>query len=233
MPESNEKPTHAGHRQRLKMKFRAAGLDAFLDHEALELLLTYCVPRKDTKPIAWALLKKFGTLSSVLDAKPEELAEIHGVGQETITLLNLSRAMVKRYFKDELQKKQSLRSPEEVVDFCRASLEGEKDEIFEVLYLTTKNTVISCERISTGTIDRTAVSPRRVVENALKTRASGLILVHNHPSGNPTPSREDIIMTEEIIRAAKALDLAVLDHIVVGKNDYYSFRASGIIKFSR
>ncbi|MFA6584412.1 MAG: DNA repair protein RadC [Elusimicrobiaceae bacterium] len=215
------------------MKFRAAGLDAFLDHEALELLLTYCVPRKDTKPIAWALLKKFGTLSSVLDAKPEELAEIHGVGQETITLLNLSRAMVKRYFKDELQKKQSLRSPEEVVDFCRASLEGEKDEIFEVLYLTTKNTVISCERISTGTIDRTAVSPRRVVENALKTRASGLILVHNHPSGNPTPSREDIIMTEEIIRAAKALDLAVLDHIVVGKNDYYSFRASGIIKFSR
>ncbi|MDD4003792.1 MAG: DNA repair protein RadC [Elusimicrobiaceae bacterium] len=233
MSDSNAKQHHEGHRQRLRERFRAAGLDALLDHEVLELLLTYSIPRRDTKPLAWALLKKFGTLSGVLDAKPQELSEVPGMGRESVTLLTLLRAVMKRYFMGSLQKKEMLRSPDEVVDFCRASLEGEKDEIFEVLYLTIKNTVIGCERLSSGTIDRAAVSPRRVVENSLKARAASLILVHNHPSGNATPSREDILITEEIIRAARALDIAVLDHIIIGKNEHYSFRASGVIKFER
>lgn len=233
MPESNEKPHHEGHRQRLRSRFKTAGLDAFLDHEVLELLLTYSIARRDTKPLAWALLKKFGTLSAVLDAQPHELAEVPGLGPETVTMIAFMRAVMKRYFMDTLQKKEMLRSPDEVVQFCRASLEGEKDEIFEVLYLSIKNTVLGCERLSSGTIDRTAVAPRKVVENALKARAAGLILVHNHPSGNATPSREDILVTEEIIRAARALDITVLDHIIIGKNEHYSFRASGIIKFGR
>ncbi len=197
------------------------------------MLLTYSIARRDTKPLAWALLKKFGTISAVLDASPQELAAVPGIGPESVTMITLMRAVMRRYFMDTLQRKEALRSPEEVVEFCRASLEGEKDEIFEVIYLTTKNTVIGSERLSCGTIDRTAVAPRKVVENALKARAAGLILVHNHPSGNATPSREDIIITEEIIRAARALDISVMDHIIIGKNEHYSFRGSGLIKFNR
>jgi len=225
-----EKPSHIGHRSRIKKRFRQGGLAQFLDHEVLEMLLTYAIPRRDVKPVAWELIKKYGSLSRALDAKPEELTGINGLGEEAATFISFIRALMRRYFLDELKQRQTIRSPEDVVHFCRASLEGERDESFEVLYLTTRNTVIEAERISTGTIDRATVSPRKVVENALKARAAGLIFIHNHPSGNPSPSKEDVTLTTEITRAAQSLGISVHDHIIVGKGNYYSFRANGLIK---
>ncbi len=226
-------PSHIGHRTRLRGKFRDSGLDAFLDHEALELALTYAIPRKDTKQLAWALLKRFGSLSGVLDAKRTELCAVPGIGEEAALFVNLLRALLRRYFLDELKRKTSIANPEDAVEYCRASLEGEKDEIFEVIYLTTRNTVLACERLSEGTVDRTAVSPRKVVETALARRAAAMIFVHNHPSGDPSPSKEDVAITDELCRAAEVLGLRVHDHIIIGKGDYYSFKVSGLLSKDR
>jgi DNA repair protein RadC len=225
----DKKPSYIGHRARLRSKFRDTGLDAFLDHEALELALTYAIPRKDTKQLAWALLNRFGSLAAVLDAKPEELRSVEGIGEEAAVFISLLRALLRRYFLDELKKKASITNPEDAVDYCRASLEGEKDEIFEVIYLSTRNTVPACERLSEGTLDRTAVWPRKVMETALARRAAAMIFVHNHPSGNPSPSQEDMALTDELCRAADVLGLRVYDHIIVGKGSYFSFKVSGIL----
>ncbi|NLO92583.1 MAG: DNA repair protein RadC [Elusimicrobia bacterium] len=231
MDEQNKETSpHEGHRSRIKKRFRDGGLDGFLDHEVLELLLTYVIHRRDTKPIAWALMKKYGSLSAVLDKNTDELCEVPGMGPEAALFLTFQRALIRRYFLDNMKGKNALKSPEDVVQYCRASLEGEKYENFEVIYLTTKNTVINSEKISIGTIDRASVSPRRIVENALKSRAAGLIFVHNHPSGSPNPSKDDIHLTDELGKAARTLGLTVHDHIIVGKSSYYSFRANGLIK---
>ncbi|MDD2773342.1 MAG: DNA repair protein RadC [Elusimicrobiales bacterium] len=223
-------PSYHGHRTRLRAKFRETGLDSFLDHEALELLLTYAIPRKDTKPAAWALLKRFGSLSGVLDAKPEEIREIPGIGTEAAYFLSFSRALIRRYFLDELKQRAVIANPEDAVNYCRASLEGEKCEIFEVIHLNARNTVIACERVAEGTIDRAAISPRKVVENALARRAAAMIFVHNHPSGNPSPSAEDIEITRELREAAAVLGIKVYDHIIIGKGGYFSFKARGLLK---
>ncbi|HOX23356.1 MAG TPA: JAB domain-containing protein, partial [Elusimicrobiales bacterium] len=159
---------HEGHRARIKSRFRNNGLDGFLDHEVLELLLTYAIPRRDTKSIAWSLLKRYGSLSAAMDKNAEELSEIKGVGPEAALFITFLRALIRRYFLDNMKGKDVLKCPEDVIHYCRASLEGEKYEHFEVIYLTTKNTVINSEKISIGTIDRASVSPRRIVENALK-----------------------------------------------------------------
>jgi DNA repair protein RadC len=230
MIKQEKSPSHVGHRKRLRTKFANGGLDVFYDHEVLELLLTYIIPRKDTKPIAWRLIKKFGSLSRVLDAKPDELTEIEGISKESTVFLSLLRALIRRYFLDEIKNKNVIKCPEDVINFCRASLEGEKDEIFKVIYLSSSNNVIDSERISIGTIDRTTIFPRKVVEGALKMRASGLIFVHNHPSGHSAPSKEDIHITNELIKAAQTLDISVHDHIIVGKSNYFSFKAHGLIK---
>ena len=178
-----EKPSYSGHRARLRKRFENAGLSSFLEHEILELLLTYAISRKDTKPLAWALLKKFGSLGSVLDATPSELGEVPGIGKHSALFIRLVREVMRFYFLEEVKKRKEITTPENVVDFCRASLQGEPNEVFEVIYLTTRNTVIGVERISTGTIDRASISPRKIIEQALKRRAAALIFVHNHPSG--------------------------------------------------
>lgn len=227
---SPKKSDHEGHRARIKTRFKNSGLDGFLDHEVLELLLTYAIPRKDTKPIAWNLLKRYGSLSAAMDKDAGELSEVAGMGPEAALFMTFLRALIRRYFLDNMKGKDVLKRPEDVIRYCRASLEGEKYEHFEVIYLTTKNTVINSEKISIGTIDRASVSPRRIVENALKSRAAGLIFVHNHPSGSPQPSKDDINLTNELGKAAHTLGLTVHDHIIVGKNNYYSFRANGLIK---
>ncbi|MFA5161450.1 MAG: DNA repair protein RadC [Elusimicrobiales bacterium] len=139
------------------------------------------------------------------------------------------RGLVRRYFLDEVKEKPSITTPEDAAGYCRASLEGERDEIFEVIYLTTRNTVIACDRIAEGTIDRAAISPRKVVEYAISRRAAAMIFVHNHPSGDPTPSHEDVNLTHELIKAASTLGLRVHDHIIVGKGGYFSFKSSGLL----
>ena len=224
-----EKPAYIGHRERIKNKFLQNGLDGFMDHEALELLLTYAIPRKDTKPVAWDLIKKFGSLSAVLDAPLHELIAVSGVGKESALYLKLLRGVLKRYTYDALKKADVIKSPEDVANYCRASLAADKDEIFEVIYLTIRNTVIGTEILSVGAIDRASVSPRKIIEGALKAKAVGIVLVHNHPSGDPEASPEDITFTEEVVKAAKVMGILVHDHIIVARSGYYSLRAKNQI----
>lgn len=224
-----DKPSYIGHRERIRAKFAEGGLEQFLDHEALELLLTYAVARRDTKPLAWALIKKFGSLSGVLDAAPAELAGVKGIGPNTAVFLKLVRAAFKRYSLEAVRDSVTIRTPEQVVDYCKASLEGKSEECLELIYLSVRNTVTKTETVATGLIDRVSVSPRKVVECALAAKAAAVILVHNHPSGDATPSLEDILLTREVVEAARLLGISVYDHIIVGRGSHYSLKANGKI----
>lgn len=226
---ANQKPSYLGHRERIREKFASGGLDHFLDHETLELLLTYCIARQDTKPTAWALIKRFGSLSAVLDASPEELRAVKGVGEQSATFLKLIRAVFKKYSLEEVKDKVTVRTPEQVLQYCTASLAGYSDECLELIYLSVRNTVIGTEIVSSGSLDRVSVSPRKIVERALAAKAAAVILVHNHPSGDPTPSMEDVVLTKEVARAAALLGIAVHDHIIIGKGKHYSLKANGKI----
>ena len=226
----SEKHTHTGHRARLRERFKTSGLESFMDHETLELLLTYIIPRKDTKPVAWALIKRFGSLAGVLDARESELQEVPGLGRHSAVFINIIRATMRKYFLEQVKESKEIKSPESVIDFCRASLHGEANEVFEVIYLTTRNTVIAVERIAVGTIDSTSISPRKIIEQAFRRRAAALIFVHNHPSGEPAPSQEDISLTEALSRVAAPLGIIVLDHIIVGSGKFFSIKANSLIK---
>lgn len=225
----NGKPSYLGHRERMRDKFASGGLDAFLDHEILELLLTYVIARRDVKPIAWALLKKFGSLSGVLDAEAEELASVPGIGDKSAQFFKLIRALFKRYSLEEVKRKVTIRTPEQVLEYCKASLSGRSDECLELIYLSVRNTVIGTEIVSTGTLDRVSVSPRKVVERALAAKAAAMILVHNHPSGDASPSIDDVFLTKDIAHAAALLGIEVHDHIIIGKGSHYSLKANGKI----
>lgn len=214
------KPSYFGHRERIREKFAAAGLDSFLDHEILELLLTYAVPRRDTKPLAWALLKKFGTLAAVFDADENQLTQVDGIGTGAARFLRLIRAVFKKYSLDEVKETVSIRTPQQVLEYCKASLAGKKEECLEIIYLSVRNTVMSTQVVASGLIDRVAVSPRKIVECALAAKASAIILVHNHPSGDATPSQEDISLTQDVIQAAALFGILVHDHIIVGKGSH-------------
>lgn len=228
MPQ-NQKPSYLGHRQRIREKFAAGGLDHFLDHETLELLLTYCIARRDTKPTAWALMKRFGSLAAVLDASVEELCAVKGIGVQSAQFLKLIRAVFKTYSLEEVKNKITVRTPEQVLEYCKASLAGNADECLELIFLSVRNTVIGTEIVSQGSLDRVSVSPRKIVERALAAKAAALILVHNHPSGDPTPSMDDVVLTKEVARAAALLGITVHDHIIIGKGAHYSLKANGKI----
>ena len=224
-----EKPSYQGHRERIRGKFAEGGLAPFLDHEVLELLLTYAIARRDTKPLAWALLKRFGSLSGVLDASPQELKSVKGIGPNTAVFIKLVREVFKRYALEAVRETVTIRTPEQVAQYCKASLEGKSEECLELIYLSVRNTVTKAEIIATGLIDRVSVSPRKIVECALAAKAAAVILVHNHPSGDATPSVEDILLTREVVDAARLLGISVYDHIIVGKGTHYSLRANGKI----
>lgn len=211
----------------MRAKFAQGGLDHFLDHEVLELLLTYCIARRDTKPTAWALIKHFGSLSAVLDASEAELRQIKGVGEQSAVFLKLIRAVFKKYSLEGVKDKITICTPEQVLEYCTASLSGRSDECLELIFLSVRNTVMGTEIISSGTLDRVSVSPRKIVERALAAKAAAVILVHNHPSGDPSPSMEDIHLTKEVTRAAALLGIAVYDHIIIGKGEHYSLKANG------
>lgn len=222
-------PPHHGHRERIKKKFAGAGLDGFMDHEVLELLLTYAIPRRDTKPLAWALIKKFGSLSRVMDATVSELKQVKGIGESAAVFITLVRSVFKKYAMDDLKQGVTINTPEQVAAYCRSSLQGKGEEVFEVIYLTIRNSLIGSEVLSVGTIDRTSISPRKIMERALAAKAVGVVLVHNHPSGDPRPSGEDVSFTEEVVRAGEVLGVSVHDHIIVGTSGYYSFKMKGLI----
>jgi DNA repair protein RadC len=234
VPKSTEtvldgEPDHLGHRKRLRLRWETSGGKGFADYEILELLLTYVFSRCDTKPLAKRLMEKFGSLKGVLDATPDQLAQVDGAGGGTGSFVSLIRGVMERYFETEARQSDLLNSPEAVLAYCRASLEGLKNEVFEVIYLSTKNRVLRKERLAEGTIDQAAVYPRRVVAGALAANAAGLIFVHNHPSGDPTPSPEDKRLTTLLAQAAKTVGITVLDHIIVGNGRSFSFRDVGLL----
>ncbi len=216
-----------GHRKRLRERFRRSGLEGFHDHEVLELLLTFAIPRRDVKPLAKALLEKFHSFSSVLDAPMEELMEVRGVGSQAALLLTLIPRLLERYRQDRWKSTVTLSSTQSALDYLRPRLDTERKEIFCLLALNSRNDLIALERIQEGTVNRAVVFPRLVVEAALRHRASAVILAHNHPSGDPEPSTADRRLTRKLCRLLKDLDIAVHDHIIVAGPRYYSFAEKG------
>ena len=218
-----------GHRDRLRQRFREGGDRALADYELLELLLFRLIPRRDTKPIAKALLARFGSLPEVLGAPAHLLVEVKGVGDSVATELKLTAAIAHRMLKCELKCRQVLASWTSVIEYCRAAMAFEAREQFRMLFLDKKNALIADEVQQTGTVDHTPVYPREVVKRALELSATALILVHNHPSGDPTPSRADIEMTKLIIDTARPLGITVHDHIIIGKDGHASLKGLKLI----
>ncbi len=226
---SEAPPHYHGHRERLRARFRQAGAEAFADYELLELLLFRTIPRRDVKPLAKDLLKKFGSFAEVLTAPAALLAKVDGLGEATVTELKIALAAAQRLARDEVKRRPVLSSWSAVLDYCRAAQAFADKEQFRVLFLDKRNQLIADELSQVGTVDHTPVYPREVVKRALELSATAIILVHNHPSGDPTPSRADIQMTQSIIDAARPLGIAVHDHIIVGKEGHASLKGLKLI----
>lgn len=224
-----QKPTHTGHRQRIKDKYKKSGIDGWLDYEVLELILSYSIARKDTKPMAKELLTRFKTINGVLDADREELNNMPGISEHTTVFLSLLKDITILYLKNGLHNKDLLSSPEVVHDYLKASLKGAIDEEFKTLFLNGRNQLIAVETLQTGTVNRSVVYPRKIVERALYYHAVGVIIAHNHPAGTLTPSQEDCAVTKIIKEALKTVEISLLDHIIIGGNDYFSFKSKGLI----
>jgi DNA repair protein RadC len=218
-----------GHRERLRNRFRDGGEAALADYEVLELLLFRLIPRRDTKPIAKALIDRFGTLGGVIGAPAALLQEVKGIGEAVALDLKLVATVSQRMLKSELRGKQVLASWSSVIDYCHTAMAYESREQFRILFLDKRNALIADEIQGRGTVDHTPVYPREVVKRALELSATALILVHNHPSGDPTPSRADIDMTKMIIDTAKPLGITVHDHIIIGKDGHASLKGLRLI----
>ncbi len=225
----DKKPHYHGHRQRLRERFLKGGAEALADYELLELVLFQAIPRGDVKPVAKALLERFGGFAAVIGAEPNALGQVPGIGEAAIVALKAVRAAALRMSFEEVQERPVIASWDKLLAYCRAALAHEKTEQFRVLFLDQKNGLIADEVQQTGTVDHTPVYPREVVKRALELGASAIIMVHNHPSGDPTPSEADIEMTEEVERAAAALGVALHDHVVIGKKGHASMRSLGLI----
>ena len=222
-------PHYFGHRERLRERFREAGTDALSDYELLELLLFRAQPRRDMKPIAKALLEKFGSFAEVISAPEKRLAEVDGIGDASITDLKIVQAAASRLVRGQVKKRPVLSSWSAVLDYCRTAQAFADREQFRVLFLDKRNQLIVDELQQVGTVDHTPVYPREVVKRALELSATAMILVHNHPSGDPTPSRADIQMTQQIISVASPLGISVHDHIIVGKDGHASLKGLKLV----
>ncbi|TWT13653.1 JAB domain-containing protein [Reyranella sp. CPCC 100927] len=227
-PATPDRPHYWGHRQRVRDRVQASGVEGFQDYELLELLLFHAIERIDVKPLAKQLLARFGTLGDVLSADTERLKD-EGVDPRTVVLFRTVREAGLRLARREVIDKPVIGSWQKLIDYCHAALQYEKTEQFRILFLDRKNVLIADEVQQRGTVDHTPVYPREVVKRALELNASALILVHNHPSGDPTPSRADIDMTKEVKVAAKALGIEVHDHLVIGRKNHASFRSLGLL----
>jgi DNA repair protein RadC len=225
-----EAPPHFhGHRERLRERFREVGADALSDYELLEAVLFRALPRRDVKPLAKTLIATFGSFAEVIAAPATRLAEVKGMGQASITELKIVQAAASRLLRGEVKKRPVLSSWSAVLDYCRTAQAFAEKEQFRVLFLDKRNQLIADEIQQTGTVDHTPVYPREVVKRALELSATAIVLVHNHPSGDPTPSRADIEMTQQIITVARPLGIAVHDHIIVGKDGHVSLKGLKLI----
>jgi DNA repair protein RadC len=226
---SEEAPHYHGHRERLRARFREAGADAMADYELMELVLFRALPRRDVKPLAKALVAHFGSFAEAIAAPPTRLAEIAGLGDAAITELKVIQAAANRLAKGELKRRPVLSSWSSVIDYCRTAMAFADKEQLRVLFLDKRNQLIADELQQVGTVDHTPVYPREIVKRALEVSATAIILVHNHPSGDPTPSRADIQMTQAIVEVARPLGISVHDHIIVGKEGHASLKGLKLI----
>ena len=217
------------HRARLRERFMVGGADALPDYEMLELVLFRAIPRRDVKPLARALLDRFGDFNGVLSATPARLSEVSGVGEAVIAELKIVEAAAHRLARSRVLKKQVVSSWDALLAYCQTAMAHDDIEQFRILFLDRKNVMIADERQSRGTVDHVPVYPREVIKRALELNASALILVHNHPSGDPTPSEADIDMTQQIQFAAQTMGIALHDHLIIGRSTQLSFRAEGLL----
>ncbi len=217
------------HRKRLRQRFMQGGAAAMPDYELLELVLFRAIPRQDVKPLARLLLDSFGDFNRVLSAPKERLADVKGVGDAVIQELKIIEAASHRLARSRVMQRHVISSWDAIVDYCHTTMAHRETEQFRILFLDRKNVLIADEEQAQGTVDHVPVYPREVVKRALELNASALILVHNHPSGDPTPSEADITITAQINAAAQALNLTLHDHLIIGKSQELSFRAAGYL----
>ena len=222
-------PHHVGHRERLRERFRTGGDAALADYELLELILFRAMPRRDVKPLAKALIARFGSFSEVLAARPERLGEIAGLGEAAATEIKVVEAAARRIALAAVRKRVGLSSSSAVLSYCRTAMAFIDHEEFRILFLDKKNQLLADEVQGVGTVDHAPVYPREIMRRSLELGATALILVHNHPSGDPSPSTADIAMTMQIATLAKALNIQVHDHLIIGRDGHASFRALNLL----
>lgn len=224
-----DEPHYLGHRDRLRERFARSGGDGLADYELLELVLFRSIPRRDVKPLAKELVRRFGSFAEVIAAPIPRLLEVSGIGEATALDLKLAEAAARRYAKGEIVKRPVLSSWSSVIEYCRAAMAFNAVEEFRVLFLDKRNQLIADEVQNRGTVDHAPVYPREVVRRALELSATALILVHNHPSGDPTPSSADIAVTREVSEVASSLGISVHDHLIVGRNGHASLKGLNLM----
>ncbi|MEI9887214.1 MAG: DNA repair protein RadC [Rhizomicrobium sp.] len=223
------RPDQLGHRERLRERFLGGGAGAMPDYELMELLLFAAIPRRDVKPLAKTLIARFGSFAEAIAAPRARLLEVDGIGEAVVTQLKIVEAAALRLARGQMLGKPALSSWAALIDYCTAAMARSPHEEFRILFLDRKNILIADEVQTRGTIDHTPVYPREIVKRALELGAAAIILVHNHPSGDPTPSKADIEMTRDVAAAAKALKISVHDHLVIGRSGHASFKALGLL----
>ncbi|MCT4575421.1 MAG: DNA repair protein RadC [Alphaproteobacteria bacterium] len=225
----NNTPHYHGHRERLKDKFRNGGAKSLSDYELLELILFQTISRKDVKPLAKEMINKFGGFAEVVSAPISLLEQVNGISKNTATAIKAIEACSIKLSQEKIINKSVLQNWQQVLDYCHSSMAWKKEEQFRVLYLNRKNVLIADEVQSEGTLDYTPVYPREIVKRSLDLGASAIILVHNHPSGSNSPSKDDILMTKELKKTLNGIDVSIHDHIIISREGHYSFKSNMII----
>ena len=226
---NDQAPHYHGHRDRLRKRFTDSGPDALQDYELLELVLFTCIPRRDVKPLAKELLTTFGSLQELMSAPTSQLQTIKGISENTAITIKTINALSSRMMKQELMQKPVLNNWSRLMDYCHTTMAHEKREHFRILFLNKKNELLADEIQGSGTVDHTPAYPREIMKRALEQGATAMILLHNHPSGDPAPSEADIDMTAQIIRAAEPFQITIHDHIIISRNGYTSFKNEGLM----
>jgi len=221
---------HEGHRKRLRDRFKAAGLEAFAPHEVLELLLTYAIPRRDTKPIAYALISRFGSLHAVLQAPVQELMQVDGIGENAATLLSMMMPLFREYHKSAEEDRPVLKNLQQCVSYCKGLFSGERYEKLYVICLDGMMRRINTVLISSGDVNEVPVFARHVLAAVSPCNASGMIITHNHPSGTARPSYEDVALTNALAQILAGINVVLYDHVIVSPTDTFSFRRNGLIE---
>lgn len=225
----SDKPHYLGHRKRLRQRFLKGGADSLADYELLELVLFQAIPRGDVKLLAKRLLKRFGSFSAVASAEPRELLAFEGAGESAVVALKAIRAAAVRLAREEAMARPVIGSWDRLLDYCRSAMAHSSVETFRLLFLDRKNRLIADEVQHSGTVDHTPVYPREVVKRALELGATAVIMVHNHPSGDPKPSQDDIQMTREVKEAAEKLGITLYDHLIIARGGHTSFKSAGLL----